>query len=103
MPPFGANLVPSAKLTWRTQPKSNRLIVHEPHGRQPMQARSALGLIGFVATLCTLTALPAHSHAVEPVTVAVADFDYIDPSGRVVDEQRVEMDRLRKLVQRVRQ
>jgi uncharacterized protein DUF2380 len=68
-----------------------------------MQFWSILRPIGFVAILGAFAALPAQSHAGEPVTVAVADFDYIDPSGRVMDEQRVEAERLRELVQRVRQ
>jgi hypothetical protein len=49
-----------------------------------------------------LAVLPGVAHAVEPIIVAVADFDYIDPSGGVMEQERVAADRLRALAQQVR-
>jgi hypothetical protein len=46
---------------------------------------------------------PGPSHAAEQIAVAVADFDYIDPSGAVMDQQRVQAERLRALTQHVRE
>jgi hypothetical protein len=43
------------------------------------------------------------ARAAEPVTVAVIDFDYIDPSGGVMQQERAQEERLRTLVQQVRE
>jgi len=60
-------------------------------------------LLGCIAAACAL-ALAAHaSHALEPVTVAVADFDYVDTSGEVIDQERAHAERLRALAERVRE
>jgi hypothetical protein len=50
-----------------------------------------------------LAMLPGASPALEPIAVAVADFDYIDPSGGVMEQERLATDRLRMLVQQVRE
>ena len=66
-----------------------------------MQSRSILGLLGGLA-FAQAIALHCGAAAAEPVTVAVADFDYIDPSGGVLKQELVATERLRTLVQRVR-
>ena len=59
--------------------------------------------LGCVAIACAC-ALPSDSpRADEPVAVAVADFDYIDTSGEVLDQERVHAQRLRALAQQVRE
>jgi hypothetical protein len=67
-----------------------------------MQSRSILGPLQCLAVAGVLAALPGPSQAVEPVTVAVADFDYIDPSGGVMEQERVAAERLSALAQQVR-
>jgi hypothetical protein len=59
-------------------------------------------LLGSVAVVCAAAMLPGSSRAVEPVAVAVADFDYIDTSGEVMDQTQAHMDRLHDLVEHVR-
>jgi hypothetical protein len=66
-----------------------------------MQSRSLLGLLGCFA-LVQAIALHPGAAAAEPVTVAVADFDYIDPTGGVMEQERVAAERLRALAQQVR-
>jgi hypothetical protein len=46
--------------------------------------------------------LPASPRAAEPVTVAVADFDYIDTSGEVMNQNAAHMERLRDLAEHIR-
>jgi len=58
--------------------------------------------LGSVAVVCAAAMLPGSSRAVEPVAIAVADFDYFDPSGGVTDQGRAAAERLRVLVQQVR-
>ena len=65
-----------------------------------MQSRSILAPLG-LALACAIAIHPAV--AVEPVAVAVADFDYIDPSGGVMEQERVATERLRTLAQQVRE
>ena len=77
-------------------------MVHKSGGPRHMQSRSvflfcSLALAGAFA----LHARPAVS--IEPVAVAVADFDYIDPSGGVMEQERLATERLRALVQQVRE
>ena len=67
-----------------------------------MQSRSILGPLG-LALACAIVFHPGAAIAVEPVAVAVADFDYIDPSGGVLEQERVAADRLRALAQQVRE
>ena len=67
-----------------------------------MLSRSVLSLLGGLA-LAQVIALHPGAAAAEPVTVAVADFDYIDPSGGVMDQERGAAERLRMLTQRVRE
>ena len=66
-----------------------------------MQSRSFLGPLG-LALAGAIALHPGAAVAVEPVAVAVADFDYIDPSGGVMAQERVATERLRLLVQQVR-
>lgn len=47
-------------------------------------------------------AFPGPLHAVEPIAVAVADFDYVDTSGEVMDQTEEHASRLRDLAQHVR-
>jgi len=47
-----------------------------------------------VVSLCAICALPAQA---APARVAVADFDYVDSSGEVANQQAVHADRLREL------
>jgi len=56
-----------------------------------------LGGLLFAATL-----LPASPRAADPVAVAVVEFDYIDPSGGVLDQQHEQMMRMRTLAQNLR-
>jgi hypothetical protein len=67
-----------------------------------MQSRSILGPLG-LALACAIAFRPAAAIAVEPVAVAVADFDYIDPTGGVIEQERVAAERLRTLAQQVRE
>jgi Protein of unknown function (DUF2380) len=59
--------------------------------------------LGCVAIACACALLSDSPRAVEPVAVAVADFDYIDTSGEVLDQERVHAQRLRALAQQVRE
>ncbi|HEY1386790.1 MAG TPA: DUF2380 domain-containing protein [Dongiaceae bacterium] len=73
-----------------------------------MQHRSFLNplrslAIGSVGVAWAFAALSGALHAAEPVTIAVIDFDYIDPSGGVVEQERMQVQRLRTLVQQVRE
>jgi hypothetical protein len=68
-----------------------------------MQSRSTLHPLGCFAMACAIAVHPGASRAVEPVAVAVADFDYIDPSGGVMEQERVAAERLRALAQQVRE
>jgi hypothetical protein len=65
-----------------------------------MQSRSIFGPLG-LALACAIAL--SHAVAAEPVAVAVADFDYIDPSGGVMEQERLAAERLRMLVQQVRE
>jgi hypothetical protein len=59
----------------------------------------AIGCLA-IAYACAMPVGP--SRAAERVAVAVADFDFIDPSGAVMDQQRVHAERLHTLAQQVR-
>jgi hypothetical protein len=65
-----------------------------------MQSRLIVGLFGLA---CAIVVHAAAAFASEPVTVAVADFDYIDPSGGVMDQELMATERLRTLAQQVRE
>ena len=67
-----------------------------------MQSRSILAPLGCLALACVALLNPGAAVATEPVAVAVADFDYIDPTGGVMEQERVATERLRTLVQKVR-
>jgi hypothetical protein len=67
-----------------------------------MQSRSLVRSLGCLAAAYAVAAMADASHAVEPVAVAVADFDYVDPAGGVMDQERVAAECLRELVQQVR-
>ena len=67
-----------------------------------MQSRSILGPLGCLALACGIALLPGAAASAEPVTVAVAEFDYFDPSGGVTDQGRAAAERLRVLAQQVR-
>ncbi|HEV8388533.1 MAG TPA: DUF2380 domain-containing protein [Dongiaceae bacterium] len=62
----------------------------------------AFAAMASVAIACAFAALSSSPGAVEPVVVAVADFDYIDTSGEVMDQERVHAERLRTLAEQVR-
>jgi hypothetical protein len=64
-----------------------------------MQSRLILGLLGSLALAFLVH--PGAASA-EPITVAVADFDLIDPSGGVMEQERAAAERLRLLAQQVR-
>ncbi|MEZ5833434.1 MAG: DUF2380 domain-containing protein [Dongiaceae bacterium] len=65
--------------------------------------RVALPLIGLLAFAGMATMLAGSPRAVEPVAVAVVEFDLIDPTGAVMDDQHLQTERLRVLVQEVRE
>lgn len=65
-----------------------------------MQSRSSL--LRFLVAAGALAVLPDASPALEPIAVAVVDFDYIDPAGGVVELEQAAAERLRTLVQQVR-
>jgi len=67
-----------------------------------MQSRSILAPLGCLALVCMTALNPGAAIATEPVAVAVADFDYIDPTGGVMEQERVAAERLRALAQQVR-
>jgi hypothetical protein len=67
-----------------------------------MQSRSILAPLGCLALTCGIVLQPGTAASVEPVAVAVAEFDYFDPSGGVSDQGRVAAERLRVLAQQVR-
>jgi hypothetical protein len=62
--------------------------------------QSILPLLGSLAVASALA--PQSVRAVEPVTVAAADFDFFDTSGEVMDQEREHARRLRALAQSVR-
>ena len=64
--------------------------------------RWTLLAVGGAALAYACIMLPASSVATEPVAVAVADFDYIDTSGEVIDQNQAHMQRLHDLAQHVR-
>jgi hypothetical protein len=73
-----------------------------------MQPRSFLNplrnlAIGSGAIAWACAALSGAPCAAEPVTVAVIDFDYVDPSGGIIEQERVQAERLRTLVEQLRQ
>ncbi|WP_119301613.1 DUF2380 domain-containing protein [Dongia deserti] len=68
-----------------------------------MQSRSIPRALRCLAITCALTAFSGAAQAVEPVPVAVLEFDYIGPSGGVTEQGRANVERLRKLVQQVRE
>jgi hypothetical protein len=68
-----------------------------------MQSKSILGSLGCLALACAAVLNPRAVAATEPVAVAVADFDYIDPAGGVLKQELVATERLRTLVQQVRE
>jgi len=57
----------------------------------------------FLVLACAFSVFASAPRAAEPIAVAVADFDYIDPSGGVMTQGRVHADRLRTLVEQVRE
>jgi hypothetical protein len=65
-----------------------------------MQSRSLL--LRFLVAAAALTALAGASPPGEPIAVAVAEFDYIDPAGGVMELEQVAGERLRLLAQQVR-
>src|SRR5262245_64827789 len=67
-----------------------------------MQSRVIRHSLCCLALACAVTAIPSPSRAVEAITVAVVDFDYIDPSGGVMKQERDPAERLRTMVQQVR-
>lgn len=56
-----------------------------------------------IALLGAAALLPGSSRAADPIAVAVADFDYVDTSGEVMDQERAHAERLRALAQQVRE
>ena len=66
-------------------------------------AQSIPRSLGCVAIVCAFALLPASSRAVEPVAVAVAEFDYVDTSGEVVDQTPEHTQRLRDLARSIRE
>jgi hypothetical protein len=67
-----------------------------------MQSRSILASLACLALACVAALNPGTAMATEQVAVAVADFDYIDPTGGVMEQELVATERLRTLVQQVR-
>ena len=67
-----------------------------------MQSRTILGPLGCLALACGVALQSGTAASVEPVAVAVAEFDYFDPSGSATDQGRAAAERLRVLVQQVR-
>jgi hypothetical protein len=65
-----------------------------------MQSRSVL--LRFLVAAAALTALAGASPPGEPIAVAVAEFDYIDPAGGVMELEQAAGERLRLLAQQVR-
>ena len=61
--------------------------------------RALLGCLALAGACAVASSAP---RAFDPVTVAVADFDYIDTSGEVLDQERVHAERLRALAENVR-
>ena len=66
-----------------------------------MQSRSIL--LRCLVAAGALALLSTASPAIEPIAVAVADFDYIDPTGGVMEQERIATERLHTLAQRVRE
>ncbi|HEU4825782.1 MAG TPA: DUF2380 domain-containing protein [Dongiaceae bacterium] len=61
-----------------------------------------LRLLGCLGIAGAVLLLPASPRAVEPIAVAVAEFDFVDTSGEVMDQTRAHMERLRGLTQDIR-
>ena len=64
-----------------------------------MQTRSIL--LRFLAAAAALATLAGASPPGEPIAVAVAEFDYIDPAGGVMELEQAAGERLRILAQKV--
>jgi hypothetical protein len=62
-----------------------------------------LRLLGCVGIAGAVLLLPASPRAVEPIAVAVAEFDFVDTSGEVMDQTRAHMERLRDLTRDIRE
>jgi hypothetical protein len=56
------------------------------------RARRNLRWLGALAIVCTLT---SSAQSVEPVTLAIADFDYLDTSGETKDQAAAHAERLK--------
>lgn len=66
-----------------------------------MKPRSLL-INRFGSLALAVLVFPTSLHAVELIAVAVADFDYVDTSGEVMDQTEEHASRLRELAQHVR-
>jgi hypothetical protein len=55
-----------------------------------------------MAAAGAFAALPGPSRAVEPVAVAVAEFDFVDTSGEVMDQTPEHLQRLQQLTREIR-
>jgi hypothetical protein len=71
-------------------------------GPMIMQFRPISRALRCLATACALAAVSGASYAGEPVPVAVLDFDYIGRSGGLLEQGPAKTERLRKLVQQLR-
>jgi hypothetical protein len=67
-----------------------------------MQDRPILRPLRCLAIACAFTALSGATYATEPVSVAVLEFDYVGRSGGLLEQGPANTERLRKLVQQVR-
>ena len=67
-----------------------------------MQSWPSLRPLRCFAMACAFAAFPGASYAVEPVPVAVLEFDYVSRSGGLLEQGPAKTERLRKLVQKVR-
>lgn len=63
-------------------------------------AHAVLACAAFAGAAVTL---PGSPRAAELIAVAVADFDYVDTSGEVMEQERAHAERLRVLAQQVRE
>ena len=68
-----------------------------------MKPNWILAAFGALAPVMAFAMLPGSLSAAQPIAVAVLEFDYVDTSGEVMDQERTHAERLRDLVQRVRE
>lgn len=78
-------------------------MAHRSYGWRLMQPGSIVRPLSCLALVCAVGMFAGPSRAVEPVSIAVLEFDYVNPAGGIMDQGGADAERLQRLVQRVRE